>query len=249
MRTVRSAGVHVRSFARGPEDREAPVSVSETSRTMKMRPCSTSTVASGRPMRRWTQPAGGDDAAEQDRHRDDGERIVAREERDQDAGEAVARGERGVGAALDRRDFEEAGEAGAGAGDQRAGHDQPADRQPLRERRAKIAAGDARREAEGRARHQHIERDGEQDADREAPVHVGAGNLADHIGVADRLGRGLVGIGRVAQRAFDEEIHDRDADIGQQQRGDRLVDAARVCAESRRAPIQSRADEQARRAP
>ena len=32
----------------------------------------------------------------------------------------------------------------------------------------------------------------------------------------------------IAQRALDEEVHDRDADVGQQQRRDRFVDAARV---------------------
>ena len=88
---------------------------------------------------------------------------------DENAGEAVARGERGVGAALDRRDLEEAGEPGAGAGDRRAGDDEPPDRQALRERRAKIAAGDARREAEGRARHQDIERDARAGCRRRSP--------------------------------------------------------------------------------
>ena len=39
---------------------------------------------------------------------------------DQDAGEAVAGDERSVGAALDRRDLEEAGEPGAAAGDRRS---------------------------------------------------------------------------------------------------------------------------------
>ena len=59
------------------------------------------------------QPAAGIDAAEQDRDRNDRERIVPREEGHQDAGEAVAGGEIGVGAALDGGDLEHAGEPGA----------------------------------------------------------------------------------------------------------------------------------------
>ena len=66
----------------------------------------------------------------------------------------------------------------------------------------------------------------------ESPMHFGAGNLSDHIVVAERLGRRLVGIREVAQRALDKEVHDRDADIGQQQRRDRLVDSARVAQEA-----------------
>ena len=72
------------------------------------------------------------------------------------------------------------------------------------------------------------------------------GNIPDHVGVADRLGRGLVGIARVAQRAFDKEIHDRDADIGQQQRSDGFVDASRVVQRARDADPQSAHDEPAK---
>jgi len=59
-------------------------------------------------------------------------------------------------------------------------------------------------------------------------MNVSSRHLAHHVGVADRHRGRLVGIGQVAQRTFDEEIHDGDADIGQQQRRDGLVDAARV---------------------
>ena len=84
-----------------------------------MQPCSTSTVASGRSMRRWIRPPEAAMPPNRMATGNDGERVVAREEGDEDAGEAVAGGERGVGAALDGRDLEEAGEAGAGAGDRR----------------------------------------------------------------------------------------------------------------------------------
>ena len=57
---------------------------------------------------------------------------------------------------------------------------------------------------------------------------IGAGDRADAVGIADRHGRRLVGRGRIAQRALDEEVHDGDGDVGEQQRGDRLVDAAIV---------------------
>src|SRR5215470_1421172 len=46
------------------------------------------------------QPAAGADAAEQDRDRNDRKRILPRQERHQDAGEAIAGREIGVGAAL-----------------------------------------------------------------------------------------------------------------------------------------------------
>src|SRR5262249_51889905 len=64
------------------------------------------------------QSAAGADAAEQDRDRDDRERILPRQERDQDARETVAGGEIGVGAALHGRDLDHAGESGAGAGEE-----------------------------------------------------------------------------------------------------------------------------------
>ena len=82
----------------------------------------------------------------------------------------------------------------------------------------------------------------------EAPMDLGAGNRSDHIGLAERLGRRLVRVGEVAQRALDEEVHDRDADIGQQQRGDRLVDAARIAQEAGEADPEA-ADQPSPRAP
>src|SRR5262245_42822424 len=67
------------------------------------------------------------DAAEQDRDRDDRERILPRQERNEDAGETVARGEVGVGAALHGGDLDHAGKASEGAGDEADGEDQLAD--------------------------------------------------------------------------------------------------------------------------
>ena len=52
------------------------------------------------------------------------------------------------------------------------------------------------------------------------------GSVPEHVGVADRGGRGLVQARRVAQRALDEVVEQRDRDVGEQQAADRLVDAA-----------------------
>src|SRR5258706_8037524 len=60
-------------------------------------------------------PARRGDAAEEDRHRDDGEGILARDEGDQDPGVAVARDERRVGRAVHCGHLHHAGEAGGGA--------------------------------------------------------------------------------------------------------------------------------------
>src|SRR5580704_7294659 len=87
------------------------------------------------------ETAGGDDAAKQDRDRRNDERIMPSQERNENTSKAVAGGERSVGAALDRRHFEEASEPSAGAGDRRTSDDQPPDGQSLRQRSAEIAAG------------------------------------------------------------------------------------------------------------
>ena len=108
--------------------------------------------------------------AEQDRHdRTMAIGIVPGQERHQDAGEAVAGRQRGIGPALDGRDLEIAREARAGAGERAAGEDQPADRQALRLGGPHVAAGDAGREAEGGARHQDAEQDGDHDRRPRSP--------------------------------------------------------------------------------
>ncbi len=180
------------------------------------------------------------DAAEQDRDRHDGERVVPGQEGDEDAGEAVAGDQRGIGLAVDRGDLEEAGKSGAGAGDGAAGHDQPADRQALRQCRARIAAGDARGEAEGRARHQRRSSSTASTMPAARPQCTSVPGmvpimLASPIGTVD----GLLAEAGSRSSAFDEEVHDGDGDVGEQQRGDRLVDAARSGAASRRWPIQT----------
>ena len=74
---------------------------------------------------------------------------------------AVAGDQRRVGAALDRRHLEEAGEPAQAPAIIVADHDELADRQALRQRGARIAAGDAHRKAEGGARQQDVEHDRE----------------------------------------------------------------------------------------
>src|SRR5664279_2440867 len=73
------------------------------------------------------QPAAGADAAEQDGNGNDGQRILPRQERDEDAGKAVTGGEVGVGAALHGGDLDHAGKAGRGAGEKADDEDQLAD--------------------------------------------------------------------------------------------------------------------------
>ena len=58
------------------------------------------------------EPPAGADAAEQDRHRDDGRAGLARDERDQHAGVAVARHQRRVGRAVDGRHLDRTRQAG-----------------------------------------------------------------------------------------------------------------------------------------
>ena len=157
MRTVTTRGVHVRSLSRfRPEDRETPIERLGDQQHDEDQSLKHQHGRVGQTHAPLNQAARGDEPAEQDRDRRDDQRIVAGEERHENAGEAVTGGERRVGAPLDGRDLEKSRQPGAGAGDRRAADDEPADRQPLRERGAKIAARDPRREAEGRARHQEV---------------------------------------------------------------------------------------------
>ena len=104
------------------------------------------------------QAAGGAEAAEQDRDRDDRERVLARDEGDQDAGVAVAGDQRRVGVGVHRRDLDRAGQAGAGAAERAGEQDQPARRQADELRGARVAADHAHREA--------ARREGEPEAER-----------------------------------------------------------------------------------
>jgi hypothetical protein len=175
------------------------------------------------------QAAGRVDAAEQDGDRNDRQRVLAGEEGDEDAGEAVAGGQRGVGLALHRRDLEVAGEA----------RRMPRRGQQTRSRSACRPAGPGRaartlppviRAAKpnlvrSSAPRQHR---GPRCRRRGPSGRRCRGWCRCMLAVADRRCRGLVGARRIAQRALDEEVHDRDGDIEQQQARDRLVDAAIV---------------------
>src|SRR5206468_366391 len=69
------------------------------------------------------QATAGADAAEQDGYGNNRQRILPRQERDQNARKAIAGGEVGVGAALHGGDFDHSGKAGAGAGQKADGQD------------------------------------------------------------------------------------------------------------------------------
>ena len=105
------------------------------------------------------QAAGRAEAAEQDRHRDDRQRVVPRDEGHQDAGIAVAGDQRGVGVGVHRRHLDRAGQAGAGAAERAGQQDQPGGRQADQLRRARIAADHAHREARRRPAQPQAEAD------------------------------------------------------------------------------------------
>ncbi|MGY3573658.1 hypothetical protein ACVMB1_000862 [Bradyrhizobium sp. USDA 4504] len=91
---------------------------------------------------------------------------------------------------------------------------------------ADVASGDARGEAEGGVIDQDVGGDGGDEAEHQAPMHVGAGNGADHVGGADLARRRLVEARRIAHRPLDQMVQNRKRDIDQQQARDRLVDPA-----------------------
>src|SRR4030081_539640 len=80
----------------------------------------------GRPEPALQQAAAGADSAEQDRNRNNRQRILPRQEGDEDAGKAVTGREVGVGSALHGRDFDHSGKAGRGARQKTDRHDQSA---------------------------------------------------------------------------------------------------------------------------
>ena len=155
------------------------------------------------------QAAAGTDAAEQDRDRNDRQRILPRQEGDEDAGKAIAGGEIGVGAALHGGDFDHAGKAGRAAGEETDRQDQFADAKAHDLGGADVAAGDACGEAEHGVIDQDIGCDRRDEAEHQPPMDVGAGDRADHVGGADFARRRLVEAGRVAHRALDQMVEDR----------------------------------------
>ena len=192
-----------------------------------MMPCSTTHGGVRQVEPALQQAARGADAAQQDRHRHDGQRIVARQERRPGcrSSRSRRRARRWPCRAPPRP--------------------RPCRRaRPPRRRQRRPAARSGRHRGPSCARScglppitcmakpQVVKRwksPGQQagdDAEHQAPMHVRAGDGADHVGVADRPGRRLVEARRIAQRPLDEMVHQRDGDVGQQQARDRLVDAA-----------------------
>ena len=192
----------------------------------KSSPSSTSTVASGRSMRRWMRPFEASTPPSRIAKGMMASGFCRARNAIRMPGIAVAGGERGVGVPLDRRHLEHAGKAGEGAAERGEADDEALHRQPLQQRRADVAAGDAGGESPGGLFDQHPGEDAAQDAGHEAPVHVHARDVADAERVVDCGGRRLVQARRVAQRSLDDLVHQGDGDIGHQQAGDRLVHPA-----------------------
>src|ERR1700722_17264428 len=163
------------------------------------------------------EPAAGADSAQQYRNGNDRQRILPRQEGDEDAGESVAGREVGVGAALHRGDFDHAGEAGRCARQKADGHDQLADTEPDDSGGANIAAGNARRETEHGMINQDVGRDGSDDPEHQSPMYVGTGYRSQHVGGADLACRRLVEAGGVAHHALDQMVEDRQRDVDQKQ--------------------------------
>ena len=174
------------------------------------------------------QPAAGANPAEQHRDRDQRQRVLAGEKGDEDAGVAIASDQIGAGALLHGRDLDHAGKASRSAAKKAGQHDQPADRQANHARRPQIAPGDPRGKADRGVADQHVGADADDDADRQAPMDLGTGHCADHVGIADRRRGRLVEAARIAERPLDELVQNGDRDVVQQQAGNRLVDAAPV---------------------
>ena len=119
-------------------------------------------------------------------------RILPRQERDQNAGKAVARREIGVSAPLHGCDFHHAGKTGCRAGKKTNDENKLADAQAHDFGGADIAAGDARRKAEYRVVDQDIGKHRGDEAKYQTPMHFHAGNASDHIGSADFRVDGLL---------------------------------------------------------
>ena len=126
-----SAAWHPCQCARGWKMRKRPYSVSPARISMNAMPCSTSTVASGRSQSTLQQAAARCDTAHEQRDRRDRDRIVARDERHQDAGVAIPRDERCIGAAVHGGDFRHAGQAGRRPAEE-AAHQHERDRRQAR---------------------------------------------------------------------------------------------------------------------
>src|SRR5581483_3930978 len=152
--------------------------------------------------------------------------MMTGEERHEDARIAVTHRERGVGPTVNGGYFDHAGKsrrcAACTTGDQHV----TADIEAYHARRLGIAADHSHGKApSGEALHDIDEYAGG-NAEYQAPMNVSAGNGADHVGIANWKGRRLVEAGWIAQRPFDEVVHQSDGNVSEQQARDRLVDAA-----------------------
>src|SRR5882724_5008325 len=94
------------------------------------------------------QPTAGADSAEQDRDGNDGQRIVPRQEGDEDAGKTIAGREIGVGAALHGGDLDHACQTSRAACEKADRQDAFVDAKSYDLRRADVAASNSRGEAE-----------------------------------------------------------------------------------------------------
>ncbi len=187
------------------------------------------------------QATGRGDAAEQDRDRNDRQRILARQEGDQDAGEAVAGAQRRIGLAVDGGDLEEPGKPGAGARrscSRRRSACRPAGPAPApRADCRRSCARQSRRSCATSARR----------GARQAPAATARPQWTRGPGCCRSCSRRRSAWSmacsdrRIAQDAFDEKAHDRDGDVGHEQARDGLVDAARV-AQQPASPIHAAPD-------
>ena len=129
---------------------------------------------------------------------------------------------------MHRNDFHRTGEARSSTAERAGDQRQAPDRQPHQLSGACIAA----EHADGESEHRVLEqREGEQagdDAEREAPMHTDAGNVADHGRLRDRPAGGLERHRRVAHRPADQVVQHGDGDVVEQQRRDCFIDSAQV---------------------
>src|SRR5579863_7326701 len=172
------------------------------------------------------QPAARTYPAQENGNGNNGKRILPGEEGNENTGEAVTGGKIGIGSALHRGDFDHSGQSRASTCEEADGHDQLADAEADNLSGANVAAGKARGKTEHGVIEQNVRRDGCDDAEHQSPMHVGAGDRTHHIGRADLARRRFVEAGRIAHRALDQMVEDRQRDIDEQQARYRFIDAA-----------------------
>ena len=129
---------------------------------------------------------------------------------------------------MDGDDFDGARQSSRGPAEHGGGEDDGADRQADYLGGANVAADDVDGEADDRVSHEHPRDHARDDAEDEAPVDAGGRDRADHQALADGPRRGLEHLAEIADGPGDEVVHHGDGDVVQEQRRDRLVDAAPV---------------------